>query len=101
MKLEKVISSDAKGKKWTAIFCLCKGKTCCDDSDKKKVHFGAEGYSDYTLGATDEQRKSYRARHASGKTAEASSADALSYYILWSGRSRLQNIKEYKKKFNV
>jgi hypothetical protein len=26
MKLEKVVKSDAKGKKWTGIFCMCKGK---------------------------------------------------------------------------
>ena len=102
MKLEKVISSDAKGKKWTAVFCLCKGESCCADNKKKKVHFGAEGMADYTLGATDEQRKSYRARHVSGKTAKVDTADALSYYILWGySRSRIQNIKDYKKKFSV
>ena len=56
MKLEKVVKSDAKGKKWTAIFCMCKGTSCCKDGDKKKVHFGAESYTDYTLGATEEQR---------------------------------------------
>ena len=27
MKLEKVIKSDAKGKKWTAVFCMCKGQS--------------------------------------------------------------------------
>tara|TARA_R110001632_G_scaffold48810_1_gene122753 strand:+ start:4029 stop:4337 length:309 start_codon:yes stop_codon:yes gene_type:complete len=102
MKLEKVISSDAKGKKWTAVFCLCKGESCCADNKKKKVHFGAEGMDDYTLGATDEQRKSYKSRHASGKTAKADTADALSYYILWGdSRSRLQNTRDYKKKFSV
>ena len=41
MKLEKVIKSDAKGKKWSAIFCMCKGESKCCDGDKKKVHFGA------------------------------------------------------------
>jgi hypothetical protein len=102
MKLEKVIKSDAKGKKWTAIFCMCKGESCCKDNDKKKVHFGATGYTDYTIGATEEQRKSYRARHASGKTAKPDTANALSYYILWGdSRSRQTNINSFKKKYNL
>jgi len=102
MKLEKVIKSNAKGKKWTAIFCLCKGESCCKDSDKKKVHFGATGYTDYTLGATDKQRESYLARHASGKTAKPDTPNALSYYKLWEdSRSRQTNINSYKKKYNL
>ena len=102
MKLEKVIKSDAKGKKWTAIFCLCEGASCCKDNKKKKVHFGATGYTDYTIGATDEQRKAYLARHASGKTAKADTPNALSYYILWgNSKSRIQNIKDFKQKYNI
>jgi hypothetical protein len=102
MKLEKVVKSDAKNKKWTAYFCMCKGESKCCDNDKKKVHFGATGYSDYTIGATEEQRKSYLARHASGKTAKPDTANALSYYILWgNSRSRQTNINTFKKKYNV
>jgi hypothetical protein len=102
MKLEKVVKSDAKNKKWTAYFCMCKGESKCCDNDKKKVHFGATGYTDYTIGATEEQRKSYLARHASGKTAKPDTANALSYYILWgNSRSRQTNINTFKKKYNV
>jgi hypothetical protein len=102
MKLEKVVKSDAKNKKWTAYFCMCKGESKCCDNDKKKVHFGATGYTDYTLGATEEQRKSYLARHASGKTAKPDTANALSYYILWGdSRSRQTNINTFKKKYNL
>jgi hypothetical protein len=102
MKLEKVVKSNAKNKKWTAYFCMCKGESKCCDNDKKKVHFGATGYTDYTLGATEEQRKSYLARHASGKTAKPDTANALSYYILWGdSRSRQTNINTFKKKYNL
>jgi hypothetical protein len=102
MKLEKVIKSDAKGKKFTAIFCMCKGESKCCDNDKKKVHFGATGYTDYTIGATEEQRKSYLARHASGKTAKPDTPNALSYYILWgNSKSRQTNINTFKKKYNL
>tara|TARA_R110002110_G_scaffold5016_3_gene25484 strand:+ start:698 stop:826 length:129 start_codon:yes stop_codon:yes gene_type:complete len=40
MKLEKVVKSDAKGRKFTAYFCMCEGVSKC--SKKKKVHFGQE-----------------------------------------------------------
>jgi hypothetical protein len=91
-----------KGKKWTAIFCMCKGESKCCDNDKKKVHFGATGYTDYTIGASEEQRKAYLARHSSGKTAKPNTADALSYYILWgNSKSRQININTFKKKYNL
>jgi hypothetical protein len=94
MKLISVKKSDAKGKKWAAVF---------EKNGKRKiVNFGATGYLDYTIGATDEQRKSYRARHASGKSAPADSANALSYYILWGdSRSRNANITSFKRKYGV
>ena len=49
-----------------------------------------------------QQRKSYLARHASGKTAKPDTPNALSYYILWgSSRSRQSNIDSFKKKYNL
>jgi hypothetical protein len=103
MKLEKVVKSDAKGKKFTAIFCLCKGESCCKDSDKKKVHFGAEGMDDYTITKDKEQRDRYRKRHKKDlDTKDPTRAGYLSYYLLWGDSISLQqNIKDYKKRFNL
>jgi hypothetical protein len=102
MKLEKVVKSDAKGKKWTAIFCMCKGESKCCAKDKKKVHFGATGYEDYTMHKDTKRRENYRSRHTSGKTAKPDTADALSYYILWGdSTSRQTNINTFKKKYNL
>jgi len=94
MRLLSVKRSTAKGKKWTANF---------QDGDKsKKIHFGASGYLDYTIGATEEQRSAYLARHSSGKNASPDTPNALSYYILWGeSKSRLKNIELFKKKYNV
>ena len=102
MQLISVKPSTRKGKKWMAEFCVCKGESCCKKEERKIVHFGAEGYTDYTIGATDQQRESYRARHVSGKDAKPDTPNALSYHILWGdSKSRLQNIKEFKKKYNI
>ena len=102
MKLITVKKSTRDRKKWMAEFCECKGESCCKKEQRKVVHFGAAGMDDYTIGATDQQRDSYRARHASGKTAKPDTPDALSYYILWGdSKSRTKNIKDYKNKFNL
>ena len=102
MKLEKVIKSDAKGKKWTAIFCMCKGKSCCAEGDKKKVHFGAEGMDDFTITKDEEQRERYRKRHQKDlKTNDPMRAGYLSYYLLWNKPTLQESIKDYKKKFNL
>mgnify|MGYP005993248171 FL=1 len=96
-KLKSVTRSEAKGKKWTATFDVGDGKT-------KKVHFGASSYKDYTIGATDEQRASYRARHSKGKGSLSApmTPKSLSYYILWgNSRSRTANISSFKKRFNL
>lgn len=74
-----------------------------DNQEKpKKVHFGASGYLDYTIGATEQQRTSYRARHNKEKNQKYDTAGALSYYILWGdSRSMRENVKAYKKKYNL
>ena len=94
MKLVSVKKSTAKNKKFTATFS--------DNGREKKVHFGHSDFLDYTKGATDQQRKSYRARHSSGATAKPDSANALSYWLLWGESKNLaSNIKAFKKKYNL
>ena len=90
-----ITKSDSKGKKLKAVFTDKDGKT-------KTIHFGASGYDDYTLGASEEQRKRYRERHSKENWNNYQSAGSLSRYILWGeSRSREENIKAFKKRFNL
>ena len=86
--------STAKGKKWTAVFTGPDGKI-------KTTQFGGAGYSDYTKGASDEQRTAYRARHGNMlQKTDSKSAAHLSYYLLWGESKNLaSNISAYKKRF--
>ena len=93
MKLKSIKKSDAKNKKFTATFIK--------DGKEKVVQFGDSRYLDFSIGATEAQRKAYRARHNSGASAPADSANALSYHILWNTKSRTKNIELFKKKYNV
>jgi hypothetical protein len=102
MKLERVIKSTAKGKKYTAIFCMCEGKSCCSEGDKKKVHFGQENADDYTITKDDEQKERYLKRHKKDlRTNDPMKPGYLSYYLLWNKASLQESIKDYKKKFNL
>ena len=103
MKLEKVIKSDAKNKKFMAIFCMCNGKSNCCDKEKKKVHFGSKGMDDYNITKDKEQRDRYRTRHKKDlETKDPTRAGYLSYYLLWGDSTSLQeNITDYKKRFNL
>jgi len=66
------------------------------------VYFGSSNYLDYTIGATEQQRKSYRARHDKEKNQKFDTPGALSYWILWGDSTDInKNIADYKKRYNL
>ena len=91
-----VKKSDKAGKKLMAVFTKDNGRT-------KTTHFGASGMDDYTITKNKEQRTRYRQRHQKDlQTKDPTRAGFLSYYILWgNSTSRQENIKNYKKRFNL
>ncbi len=88
--------SDKPGKKYVAIFTRDNGRT-------KSTYFGASGMPDYTLTGDKERRRLYRQRHKKDlKTNDPTRAGYLSFYILWGdSKSIRENIKSYKKRFNL
>lgn len=70
----------------------------------KIIHFGAEGYSDYTIHKDPERQKRYVIRHKSKENWNKSginTAGFWSYHLLWSKPSLTQAIKYMEKKFNI
>lgn len=66
----------------------------------KTTHFGAAGYSDFTLHHDDARKKRYLARHKSRETwADPTTAGSLSYFILWNKPTLKDSIADYKKRF--
>jgi len=74
-----------------------------DDGRTKTVHFGAEGYEDYTTSKDKEQRSRYLLRHKKNENWDVpDTAASLSKHILWGPTtSRKENIRLFKKKFNL
>jgi hypothetical protein len=91
-----VKKSTKPNKKLMAVFTKDNGRT-------KTTHFGSAGMDDYTITKDKEQRKRYRERHKKDlQTNDPTRAGFLSYYILWGdSTSRTENIKNYKKRFNL
>ncbi len=94
MKLIKVESSNNKNKKFVATFSIGDDKT-------KRVHFGHSDYEDFTIHKDETRRDSYRKRHHTGKTAAPDTPNSLSYWLLWNTTSLRENIKLFKRKFNL
>ena len=99
MKLVKIVKSSKKNKKFDAIFLKDNGKN-------KTVSFGAAGMNDYTLTKDKDARLRYRKRHMKDLKTEANKkglgAGSLSFYLLWGDSTSLQeNIKAYRKRFNL
>jgi len=92
MKLLEVKKSTRKDKKYMAVF-----------DDGTSTHFGSAGMDDYTITKDKEQRERYRTRHKKDlETKDPTRAGYLSYYLLWGDSTSLkQNIKDYKKRFNL
>ena len=74
-----------------------------DNGRSKTTHFGQAGAPDYTLTGDKERRRLYRQRHRKDlKTNDPTRAGYLSYYILWGNSTSInQNIRDYKKRFNL
>jgi hypothetical protein len=81
--------SDRVGKKYVAIF-----------DGKRKTHFGASGYEDYTQHKDDTRKASYLSRHRSRENwNNPESAGALSRWILWNKKSFRESVRDYKNRF--
>ena len=97
-KYSKVIikKSDKKDKKLTAIFHNANGKVV------KTIHFGAKGYSDYTIHKDPKRKERYISRHRAREYwNRCDTAGSLSRYVLWQYPSLQRSIRYYKSKFKL
>lgn len=92
----KISKSPLPKKKLTAVFYNKEGKIV------KTQHFGAAGYSDYTINKDDERKARYLARHKKREDwNDFTSAGSLSRWILWEEKNYNTAKKKYKKRFNL
>lgn len=89
--------STNKTKKLMAIFY---------DKDMNKiktVHYGASGYSDYTLHLDPKRKERYIARHSKNNQdwTDPMTAGTLSRYVLWNKTTIEASIKDYIKRFRL
>ena len=95
MKLERLESSDIKGKKYTAVFRLENNRT-------KTIHFGSSGYEDFTMHQSEERKTAYIRRHQANENFNNPlTAGALSRWILWNKPTLKASIADFRKRFNV
>lgn len=87
----KLKPSTRKDKKWMVVFGFEKPFT---------VHFGAKGYSDYTIHNNDDIKRRYIARHKVNENwNDPYTAGTLSRWILWNKKSIRASFQDYKERF--
>lgn len=72
--------------------------------NNKTIHFGAEGYSDYTKHKDKERKQRYIARHKSRENwtkTGIKTAGFWSRWILWNKPTLLGSIQDTSKKFKI
>jgi len=70
----------------------------------RTIQFGAKGYTDRTLGASDEKKKEYITRHKSRENWTKSglyTAGFWSRWLLWNKPTIQESLKDIKKRFGV
>lgn len=93
--LVKLKPSTRKNKKWSVELLNHKNST---------IHFGAAGYSDYTIHKDTKRKDSYLARHAKREDWTISGINTAGFWarwLLWSESSLDSAKKVISTKFNV
>lgn len=94
VKLISIKKSTRKEKKLMATFEV--------NGRKKTTHFGAFGYSDFTIHKDVQRKLRYVARHRSRENwNDPTTAGALALYILWNKPTLQASIADYKRRFNL
>lgn len=89
--------STRDGKKYMVTIPLSTGRT-------KTVHFGADGYSDYTIHKDPERKERYDARHRAREDWDFSgiaTAGFWSKWILWNKPSFSASVKDTERRFGL
>ena len=107
IKLLRVVPSNNKSKKWTAIFLV--------DGKERRISFGASGYRDYTL-ISNKTSKFYLPKMIDRNVVKASyirrhekrenfndpmTAGSLSRWILWDKPNFNSAVRAFKKRFKL
>lgn len=68
----------------------------------KTIHFGAKGYSDYTLHRDPDRKRAYDARHRVNENWKVpNSAGFFAKWILWNKQTLEESIKDTERRFRI
>lgn len=90
--------SSKKDKKWSITFMNTKTKR------ENTVHFGAKGYSDYTIHNDDVRKSNYLKRHRKRENWTKSGMNTAGFwsrYLLWNKKTVELSKKNIEDRFNI
>ena len=69
--------------------------------NKKKIHFGAKMYEDYTTHKNDTRKKSYLSRHKHDNYTNPNYASFYATNLLWNKPTLTESIRDTNNKYNI
>lgn len=70
----------------------------------RKIHFGAAGYSDYTIHKDEERKQRYISRHQKNEDWTESGLNTAGFwarYLLWNKPTIAESINDIDQRFNI
>jgi len=68
----------------------------------KKIHFGAQGYDDFTTHKDEKRKNSYIKRHKKNEDwTDLNTAGAWSRWLLWNKPTLNESVNDMETKFNI
>jgi hypothetical protein len=94
MRIISLKPSDRKGKKYKVIIE--------DDGRNHTIHFGASGYSDFTITKSEAKKSAYIARHSVTEDwNNPLTAGFWSRWLLWNKSTIRESLADIRKRFNI
>ena len=83
--------SKRKGKKYQMVF----------KNPDLNIHFGADGYEDYTIHKDNERKERYLKRHMKNEDWTKLNPGSLSRWILWNKPTLKESLRDFIKRFKI
>jgi hypothetical protein len=94
MRIISLKPSDRKGKKYTVVM----------EANKRNhtIHFGAKGYTDYTINKSDAKKQAYLARHSATEDwSDPLTAGFWSRWLLWNKLTIRESLADIRRRFGI
>lgn len=95
-----VVTPSVKPDKKFTVFIFA-GDRMVEENLIKTIHFGANGYEDYTMHKDPKRKERYKQRHRNESWRDYMTAGFWARWLLWNKPTLLESIIDTEKRFKI